>query len=154
MTGGAPASQIAALPLHWDAKGKLRVLMVTSRETRRWVMPKGWLMDEDRPWHTAKTEALEEAGAVGFVADEPVGAYHYLKRRRGGDTVRCRVAVYPMIVENLNRRWKERKERKRHWFSLRSAARLVDENELSELLNELADQQEKQPVIAALRKAS
>ena len=53
------ARQIAALPIRWDQTGKLRVLMVTSRDTRRWVMPKGWLMDGKTPWHAAEIEALE-----------------------------------------------------------------------------------------------
>ena len=79
------ARQIAALPVHWDRKGRLRVLMVTSRDTGRWVMPKGWLMDGKKPWRAAKIEALEEAGAVGFVSDKALGRYHYEKRLTGGE---------------------------------------------------------------------
>ncbi len=56
------AKQIAALPFHWDKNGKLRVLMVTSRDRGRWVMPKGWTIDGKKPWQAAKLEALEEAG--------------------------------------------------------------------------------------------
>ena len=83
MKSGKPvAEQIAALPIHWDTKGRPRVLMVTSRDTGRWVMPKGWHMDGKKPWNAAKLEALEEAGAVGFVSDRPIGQYHYLKRLR------------------------------------------------------------------------
>lgn len=133
------ADQIAALPVHWDNKGKLRVLMVTSRDTGRWVMPKGWLMDGKKPWQAAKIEALEEAGATGFISDKPIGHYHYIKRLGRGRKLRCRVVVYPMMVDKLKRRWKERKQRKRHWFSLRKAARLVKEPELTELLNLLAE---------------
>lgn len=131
------AQQIAALPVHWDKNGKLRVLMVTSRDRGRWVMPKGWMMDGKKPWQAAKIEALEEAGAVGFVSDEKIGVYHYKKRLEKGH-VRCRVTVYPMIVDKLKRRWKEREERKRHWFSLAKAAKLVDEPELTDLLKALA----------------
>lgn len=136
------AEQIAALPLHWDAKGKPYVLMVTSRDTGRWVMPKGWLMDGKKPWHAAEIEALEEAGAVGFISPKSIGVYHYTKRLRGGKRVRCRVTVYPMLTEKLKRRWKERKQRKRHWFSLKKAARLVNEKELSALLTSLANNPE------------
>jgi 8-oxo-dGTP pyrophosphatase MutT (NUDIX family) len=71
---GKIARQIAALPVHWDKSGKPRVLMVTSRDTGRWVMPKGWLMDGKKPWQAAKIEALEEAGAVGFISDTLEGA--------------------------------------------------------------------------------
>ena len=59
-----PLDQIAALPIMRDKSGRLRVLMVTSRETKRWVMPKGWTMDGKKPWAAAEIEALEEAGAV------------------------------------------------------------------------------------------
>ncbi|WP_170608904.1 NUDIX hydrolase [Ruegeria arenilitoris] len=137
------AEQTAALPVHWDNNGKLRVLMVTSRDRGRWVMPKGWTMDGKKPWQAAKIEALEEAGAVGFVSDEQIGTYHYEKRFENGRSVWCRVTVYPMIVEKLKRRWKESNERKRHWFSLAKAAKVVDEPELTDLLRALAKDPEK-----------
>lgn len=148
------AEQIAALPVHWDSKGRLRVLMVTSRDTGRWVMPKGWLMDGKKPWHAAEIEALEEAGAIGYISDEPVGVYHYLKRLDRRRRLHCRVTVYPMIVEKLQRRWKERKERKRHWFSPKKAARLVNERELAALLKDLAKRSEKKAVIEEMRQVS
>lgn len=132
------AKQIAALPLRWDNNGKLRVLMVTSRDRGRWVMPKGWTIDGKKPWQAAKIEALEEAGAVGFISDEPIGAYGYDKRLEKERSIQCRVTVYPMVVEKLKRRWKERDERKRHWFSLGKASKLVEEPELAEMLKKLA----------------
>ncbi|WP_353473199.1 NUDIX hydrolase [Salipiger sp. H15] len=142
--------QIAALPLQWDKTGKLRVLMVTSRDTGRWVMPKGWEMDGKKPWAAAEIEALEEAGACGHVGKAEIGAYHYGKRRADGTELRCRVRVYPMIVERLQRDWKERKERKRKWFSPRDAARRVDEPELAALLLTLCDAPHELPLISAL----
>ena len=151
---GAIAEQIAALPICWDKKGRLRVLMVTSRDTGRWVMPKGWRMDGKSPWRAAKIEALEEAGAVGSISDQSIGAYHYLKRLRHDQTVPCRVVVYPMAVDRLKRRWKERGERKRRWFSARRAARLVDERELAELLNGLEDLARNGQILRTRRKAS
>ncbi len=151
---GNPAQQIAALPVHRDKKGRLRVLMVTSRDTGRWVMPKGWLMDGKKPWRAAEIEALEEAGAVGFISNTAIGTYHYAKLLDDGRSLLCRVTVYPMMVEHLKRRWKERKERKRHWFSPKKAARLVEETELTALLTELAKQPTGQPGMKALLKAS
>lgn len=148
------AKQIAALPVHWEKNGKLRVLMVTSRDRGRWVMPKGWTMDGKKPWQAAKIEALEEAGAVGFVADQSIGTYDYKKRLGKGRSVRCRVTVYPMFVDKLKQRWKERKERKRHWFSLEKAAKLVDEPELTELLRDLARNPEKLTELEELRPAA
>ncbi|SNS46563.1 NUDIX hydrolase [Antarctobacter heliothermus] len=151
---GNSAQQIAALPVHRDKKGRLRVLMVTSRDTGRWVMPKGWLMDGKKPWRAAEIEAMEEAGAVGYISNTAIGTYHYVKLLDDGRSLRCCVTVYPMMVEHLKRRWKERKERKRHWFSPKKAARLVDETELTALLTELAKQPTEQPGMKALLKAS
>lgn len=148
------AEQIAALPVRWDSGGKLRVLMVTSRDSGRWVMPKGWHMDGKKPWRAAEIEALEEAGAVGYISNEPVGVYHYVKRFDRGRTAFCRVTVYPMVVDKLKSRWKERNERRRHWFSLKKAAKLVDEKELSALLRDLAKKQGLKPIVKELQKAS
>ena len=148
------ANQIAALPFRWDNKGKLRVLMVTSRDRGRWVMPKGWLMDGKTPWQAAKIEALEEAGAVGYVSDCLIGAYRYEKRLGKGRVTHCQVTVYPMIVDKLKRRWKEQKERNRHWFSLEKAAKLVDEPDLSKLLSRLAAHPEKLMELEEIRAAA
>ncbi len=143
------AEQIAALPLRFEGN-KPRVLMVTSRETRRWVMPKGWTMDDKKPWQAAKIEALEEAGAKGMVADQKIGTYRYKKRLQDGSKIKCRVTVYPMLVEKLKRNWKERNERQRHWFSLKKAAQLVDEKDLSELLMNLNDKPKKRRMVQDL----
>jgi len=128
------ASQIAALPVFWDGRDKLRVLMVTSRDTGRWVMPKGWLMDGKKPWTAAGIEALEEAGAIGTISKIAIGTYRYEKLMDDGQSLLCEVTVYPMIVERLKVRWKERNARKRRWFSPKKAAKLVHEPELTELL--------------------
>ena len=144
--------QIAALPLRWDKKGQVQVLMVTSRDTGRWVMPKGWEMDGKKPWRAAKIEALEEAGARGYIGSEEIGIYHYDKILADGTTTHCEVRVYPMIVEKLKRRWKERKQRKRKWFTPSAAARRVHEPELSDLLLGLKAKHKphKQPILRDL----
>ncbi|XDB00242.1 NUDIX hydrolase [Sulfitobacter sp. LCG007] len=145
--------QIAALPMRWDRKGRLFVLMVTSRDTGRWVMPKGWHMDGKMPWHAAEIEALEEAGAKGYVGDEEIGTYRYRKRLTAREVIWCEVQVFPMIVEKLNRDWKERKERKRRWFTPKDAAKRVAEPELAELLRSLSTKPRKQPAIRQLLKS-
>ena len=139
--------QIAALPLRWDKQGRVSVLMVTSRDTGRWVMPKGWAMDGKKPWRAAEIEALEEAGAEGHVGATPIGQYSYDKRLDDGTTLPCRVAVYPMMVERLKRRWKERRERRRRWFAPKDAARRVDEPELADLLRGLGNRPAKRQTL-------
>ena len=146
--------QIAALPMRWDKSGTLRILLITSRDTGRWVMPKGWTMDGLKPWAAAEIEALEEAGAKGYISHEAIGIYRYPKIMDNGRIVPCRVRVYPMIVEKLRKDWKERKERTRKWFSVKAAASKVDEQDLSDLLMTLMKKPKKQPVIQSLLKAS
>jgi 8-oxo-dGTP pyrophosphatase MutT (NUDIX family) len=148
------ARQVAALPLRWDDNGRLRVLMVTSRDSGRWVMPKGWAMEGKEPWRAAQIEALEEAGVTGDVSQEPIGVYCYDKVLPDGTKVSCRVTLFPMIVRGLKRRWKERAERKRRWFSVKGAARAVNEPELVNILAELGEEPRKHPVVGPLRKAS
>ncbi len=117
-------------------------------------MPKGWEMDGKKPWHAAEIEALEEAGAKGYISQEEIGSYRYPKVLESGEILPCRVRVFPMIVEKLQRDWKERKQRRRKWFSPKSAAKRVDEEELSELLLSLCRKPRKQPVIQELLRAS
>ncbi len=146
--------QIAALPLRQDGNGTLRVLMVTSRGTGRWVMPKGWEMNDKKPWAAAEIEALEEAGARGSISRRKIGTYTYRKILDDGREMDCQVRVYPMMVERLARDWKERKERRRRWFSLKAAARRVSEPELAALLMALHRQPMKQPGLRKLLRAS
>lgn len=146
--------QIAALPMRWKKDGTFQVLMVTSRETKRWVMPKGWTMDGKKPWTAAEIEALEEAGAVGYIGREVLGTYTYKKRMEDGSSLKCHVDVYPMVVEKLKSNWKERKERKRKCFSAKGAAKRVNERQLAELLRTLEKKPSKQPVIREFLKAS
>jgi 8-oxo-dGTP pyrophosphatase MutT (NUDIX family) len=142
--------QIAALPIRWDAKDQVKVLMVTSRGTGRWVMPKGWEMDGKKPWHAAEIEALEEAGAKGHVGHEIIGSYRYGKVLDDGSVKPCIVRVYPMFVDKLKRDWKERAERTRKWFTPKAAAKRVDESELSDLLMTLHKNPHQQPVLREL----
>jgi 8-oxo-dGTP pyrophosphatase MutT (NUDIX family) len=156
MTGTAQeiGQQIAALPMRWTQSGNLRVLMVTSRGTGRWIVPKGWTMDGKKPWRAAEIEALEEAGAEGYISTQALGSYHYAKVLNDGSQLWCRVRLYPMIVEQLNNNWKERRDRTRRWFGVQGAARRVDEPELQQLLLSLAKKPKHQPVISELLKAS
>lgn len=142
--------QIAALPMRRDANDRVKVLMVTSRDTGRWVMPKGWQMDGKKPWHAAEIEALEEAGAKGHIGSQMIGTYRYGKTLDDGKVLPCVVEVYPMFVEKLMRDWKERKERKRKWFTPKAAAHRVDEPELAELLRRLHKNPHKEPAIRRL----
>ena len=134
MAGAKRARQVAALPTRTDKSGAIEVLLVTSRDTKRWIVPKGWPMEGRSPWKAAAIEALEEAGVEGDIARKPLGTYTYVKRRDRRPDIPCEVAVYPMQVERQLKRWKERDQRERHWFAPAKAADLVDESDLGALL--------------------
>jgi 8-oxo-dGTP pyrophosphatase MutT (NUDIX family) len=146
--------QVAAIPMRWTRDGELRILMVTSRDTGRWVLPKGWFIDGKTPWRAAEIEALEEAGVTGYISRETLGEYTYDKRMPDGTTIPCSVRVYPMIVDKVKRNWKERRQRRRHWFSPEGAAEAVAEPGLTEILAALRDKPRRQPLIRQLLKAS
>jgi len=114
--------------------GETRVMLVTSRETHRWVLPKGWAEKELAPHELAAKEAYEEAGLVGEVSAEAIGSYHYSKRLRSGREIPCDVAVFPLRVERQLKDWPERRERKTRWFTPAQAALEVEEAELVTLL--------------------
>ncbi len=98
-------------------------------------------MKGKKPWETATIEACEEAGALGKIHAKPIGTYHYVKILPRGESCRCKVFVFPLVVERLKKNWKEREERSRRWFSAKKAANLVSEPELSSLLLDLAGSQ-------------
>lgn len=129
--------QVAALPLRRALGGGVEVLLVTTRDTGRWVIPKGWPMRGKTDWNAAEIEAMEEAGALGQVDRDPIGSFDYFKRReRHFDLIR--VTVYALQVDRQLADWPERGERTVQWFAATQAADLVLEPGLAGLLRGLA----------------
>ncbi len=134
---GPERTQYAALPFRVGEGGRVEVLLTTSRETRRWVIPKGWPMKGFKPHKAAAREAFEETGAVGRAGKTAIGHYEYWKRLK--DTfVLCRVEVFPLHVERLEDTWSEQEERQRRWFSQADAAIRVEEPGLRSLITDFA----------------
>ena len=129
-----PRAQFAALPWRRNGAGEVEVLLITSRETRRWVIPKGWPIKGKSSAKSAAREAFEEAGVTGKVSKRPAGAYAYDKRLKNGRLQHVRVAVFPLLVEAEAEAYPEAGQRERQWAPLDEAARLVDEPELMVLL--------------------
>ena len=125
--------QVAALPVRRNPDGSLDVLLVTSRETRHWVIPKGWPWPEREDHLAAAEEAREEAGVLGLVLSGSIGSYTYCKRHPDGP-IPVRVHVYLLEVSEELASWPERDQRDRAWFELSDAATKVDEPELRDLL--------------------
>ena len=129
-------NQVAAVPVRRKDGGELMVLLVTSRETRRWIIPKGWPWS-DAPHHeSAAAEAWEEAGVRGRIVADALGTYTYDKRR-DGILLTVQVSVYLLEVTEEERTWPEMDERERAWFSPAAAAEAVIEPELKALLRTL-----------------
>jgi 8-oxo-dGTP pyrophosphatase MutT (NUDIX family) len=129
-----PRIQVAALPWRKTKKDGLEVLLVTTRDTRRWIVPKGWPEGKENLREAAAREAEEEAGITGLVASRELGSFYYGKRMATGVERRCQVLVFPLEVKKVADKWPERKRRKRQWFSPEEAADAVVEPELAELI--------------------
>jgi 8-oxo-dGTP pyrophosphatase MutT (NUDIX family) len=133
---GEARRQSAALPLIETEAGP-RVVLITSRETRRWVLPKGWIEPRERPYRSAMREAFEEAGLQGEADRDPVGRYVYAKRLGRGLLAPTEVLVFAFRVTALLDHWPEQRERQRRLFTPHAAALAVEEPELAALLRDL-----------------
>lgn len=131
--GTTVRTQYAAL-CYRMVKGKPKILLITSRGTRRWILPKGWPMKTRSPGQAALQEAYEEAGVIGRASEVPVGMYSYRKAIGNGIEVPCVAVIYPVKVTLLKANYPEAGQRKRDWFSRKKAARQVTEPELARLL--------------------
>lgn len=131
--------QYAALPYRVRADDTVEVRLITSRETRRWVLPKGWPIKGMSPARAAARETYEEAGLIGAVAREAIGMYTY-EKRIGLRSILCDVLVFPLKVKRHLRKWPERSQRVGFWFTVESAAAAVQEPELSALILSFGDQ--------------
>ncbi|NJC41792.1 8-oxo-dGTP pyrophosphatase MutT (NUDIX family) [Brevundimonas alba] len=132
-TEQAERRQVAALPWRHGAGG-VEILLVTSRETRRWVTPKGGRMSGKTDAEAAAQEALEEAGIEGVVSDKPIGTFRYLKVLKRRASRWCVVSLYGLEVTAEHGDWQERDERERVWVSREEAASRVDEPDLKALI--------------------
>ena len=113
-------------------------MLLTSRGTGRWIIPKGWPIKGLKPRAVAAREAYEEAGLRGRVpSKKPVGTFHYAKQI-DADPLLCEVHVFLMWVEEQLDDWPEKAERQTQWFGAPEAAMLVDEGGLSEIILRLS----------------
>lgn len=133
---GEIRAQIAAMPIRRLADGSTEILLVTSRTTKRWIVPKGWPIKGLTPPEAAAREAFEEAGVVGRILSEPAGRYTYWKRM-SDHFILCEVTLYLLEVERQLATWAEQDQRRSQWFSLDDAADLVEEPELATAIRNL-----------------
>ena len=124
--------QVAALPLRRTKSGAVEVLLVTSRTTGRWIIPKGWPSKRIKDSKAAAREARQEAGVKGKIKPKAIGSYRYVKPELGDTPID--VAVYLLPVRKQAKRWPEKHERQRAWFDVLEAARRITEPELALLI--------------------
>jgi 8-oxo-dGTP pyrophosphatase MutT (NUDIX family) len=132
-----PVRQVAALP--WRKRnGSLDILLVTSRTTGRWLIPKGGVMAHLVDMNAARQEALEEAGIEGRMRRRRVGTYTYRKIDPDGPAQLCVVKVFALEVRRELKSWPEMHERKRHWFPVDAAVKRIGERQLRKIIGAFA----------------
>jgi 8-oxo-dGTP pyrophosphatase MutT (NUDIX family) len=129
----AERRQVAALPFRRRAGGGIEILLITSRETGRLIIPKGWPMKRLKDADAAAKEAYEEAGVIGKVKRKPIGDYFYWKRLERSFEF-LKVDVYTLEVRDQRTDWPEKGARKWGWHKLDHATALVSEPGLVSLL--------------------
>ncbi|WP_025052275.1 NUDIX hydrolase [Sulfitobacter noctilucae] len=130
---GEVRTQFAAL-CYRVRRGKVQILLITSRGSKRWIVPKGWPMDGKTPAASAALEAWEEAGVTGKAAQTCLGVYTYDKDVGLEDDLPCVVMLYPLEVTALAKKYPECGQRRRRWVSRKKAAQAVKERDLSRLI--------------------
>lgn len=128
--------QIAALPWRHAAAG-IEIMLITSRETRRWVIPKGWPISGLSPAQAAAREAFEEAGIGGQMSNKPLGHFEYDKRLQDGRLQRCEVTVFGLEQVIQHPDWPEQGQREAQWFRVPDAANAVQEPGLAAIIRRL-----------------
>ena len=134
--------QVAALcwrVSHRNGHG-LEVLLITSLNSKRWIVPKGWPEPELGPAENAAREAFEEAGVTGKISARPIGRYHYLKERKEGGGVPCSVEVFALAVTKQLDDWPEKSVREMVWLPVDQAVVRVAEPGLRQVLKDFRKQ--------------
>jgi 8-oxo-dGTP pyrophosphatase MutT (NUDIX family) len=125
------ARQVAALPWRLASDGELEFLLVTSRTSKHWLLPKGWPIPGKSGLESALQEAFEEAGIQAKGPDTPIGRYAFIKVLHDATELPCTMAVYAVgNVEELTE-WPEQGQRDRMWFTQADAVSIAFDFNLS-----------------------
>ena len=130
--------QVAALPWRREANGAVSVLLITSRNNGKWMLPKGWPIKGLSDADSARQEALEEAGVEGEIDTQAIGSYRYSKLFSNGASAPGQALIFPLAVTRERKGWKEKSQRRRRWVTTEEAAHLAHEPDLARFLGNLA----------------
>ncbi len=120
--------------LCWRQAPACQVLLITSLSTHRWIIPKGWPMEAMSLAEAAAREAEEEAGVTGTISDTPLADYYYLKARKAGAALPCRVSVFALKVSGRKEWFAERGAREMAWLAPPEAAAKVSDPGLAKII--------------------
>jgi 8-oxo-dGTP pyrophosphatase MutT (NUDIX family) len=124
-----------ALPYRFSRDAALEILLVTTRQSRQWIIPKGWPIKGLRPAKSAAREAFEEAGVRGRVGAKSIGLFSYKKMLDGnGVGVNCEVRVFPLLVKRQSETWPEIEQRVVQWVAPDRALTLIKDPGLKVLV--------------------
>ncbi len=128
--------QYGALPYRFTKSGAPEILLVTSRQTKRWIIPKGWPIKGLKSAKSAAREAYEEAGVRGSIKMKSIGIFSYEKRLdEDGITIPCDVRVFPLLVKRQSKTWPESEQRVAQWLEPAVALSLIKEKSLRSLIS-------------------
>lgn len=140
LTPSGRLQQVAALVYRFK-KDKLQILLITSRGTGRWVIPKGWPQVGRTLAETAACEAYEEAGIYGELFPHPIGQFDYCKNDLPPERLnKFTVSVFLLRFLEQAESWPERDQRNCLWINPVEAAERVDEEGLKEILRQFSAQ--------------
>jgi len=135
LSGSAPEPCLQHAALCYRViKHRPQILLITSRDTGRWLLPKGWPIPGLTPEQSAEQEAFEEAGVKGVASADSLGTYPYYKLIPPDRLVPCTVSVYPLRVLRVHKHFPEHRQRERKWLAPDAARALVQEPGLQEII--------------------
>jgi 8-oxo-dGTP pyrophosphatase MutT (NUDIX family) len=131
--------QYGALPYRFTPMAALEILVVTTRQSRRWIVPKGWPIKRLTPSKSAAREAFEEAGVRGKIGVRAIGAFTYKKSTgQTADDPNYEVKIFPLLVRRQSPTWPEHGQRVVQWVEPERAIALIREPELKAIVAKFA----------------
>ena len=116
----------------------LEILIVTTRKSKRWIVPKGSPIKRLTPSKSAAREAFEEAGVRGKIGARPLGNFRYKKLAdETGGEADCGQGL-PSAGEEASAAWPESGQRVAQWVDPDKAISLIREPELRSIVAKFA----------------
>jgi 8-oxo-dGTP pyrophosphatase MutT (NUDIX family) len=137
--------QYGALPYRVTAAGTLELLLVTTRQSKRWIVPKGRRIKGLTAAKCAAREAFEEAGVRGVIEKKPIGAFRFVKTVDDALGVMCEVRIFALRVKRELPHWPEAPERTPRWFEPSAALAAVTDSGLKSLISRFVDKMDVPP---------